>query len=290
MADPRFCCVLASDAHYFYHAKPCIESLRAALRPIRGVDVTIVLVSMDLAPDQRAWAEAQGVEVHEPHPAVPRYPDAPAHTYALTCRPYLPTIVPGYDGYAWVDTDLRFLRPEGIAHFMGQGLRADTTIVIAPECDPAYVMMNDLVGATRWLTGRDERVKRIWGREILRRQRMMPNLNAGLFAAPSHSPFWAAFQKRLGEVFAFSHVRMYDQDALNVAVLDLGHYVRAPTTMNWICSWALPVRGEDGSWRHPDFPREPIYTLHLTNSEVRHTLDGRRERLYDIYRRVGLPV
>ncbi|MGE0722720.1 MAG: hypothetical protein AB7O45_00010 [Alphaproteobacteria bacterium] len=290
MADPRFCCVLASDAHYFYHARACIESLRAALRSIGGVRVTIALISMGLTAEQREWAAARGVELHEPHPDVPRYPDAPAHTYALTCRPYLPAILPGHDAYAWVDTDLRFLRPEGIAYFIGHGLRAATPVVIAPECDPAYVMMNDLAGATRWLAGRDERVRRVWGKEVLRRQRMLPNLNAGLFAAPAPSPFWAAFQRRLGEVFAFSHVRMYDQDALNVAILDLGRFVRAPTTMNWMCSWALPVRGEDGTWRHPDHPREPIYTLHLTNSEVMHTIDGRRERLYDHYRRIGLPA
>ncbi|WP_123689398.1 hypothetical protein [Allostella humosa] len=267
-----------------------MTSLVAAARLLHGVAVEVVFVSLGLTAEQEGWLAAQGVRVAAPDPMVPRFPDAPDHAYAQTCRPYLPAMFPGHDGYVWVDSDLRFLDGHGLAACIAPCLRRAAPLAVATENDPSYVMMSQPAAAGLWHAQRRQRVARIYGEAIARRLQPMAGINSGFFAAAADSPLWAAFAGRLEQARRLPYDRLAEQDALNVAVLDVGGYARLPPTMNWLCSWRIPHRRADGSWCHPDHWHAPIHVLHLTNAGSFHTEDGRRERLVDMYRRVGLPV
>ncbi|MGE0714189.1 MAG: hypothetical protein AB7P02_01995 [Alphaproteobacteria bacterium] len=287
---PRYCCVLASDADYFPIAARCVESLLAAIAALRGAAFEIVFVSLGLAPGQRGWLEAQGVAVADPDPRVPRFAGAPAHAYAQSCRPSLPECFPGRDGYVWIDSDLRFLTPDGLGAYVQPCLAGAAPVTVATENDPAYVVMHRLDAARRWHSERRERLARVHGPAAADLLAATPGVNSGLFAAAAGSPFWPAFRARLAAALRHPYDRLAEQDALNVALFDIGTFGRVPTTMNWLCGWAMPHRRPDGTWTHPDHVHQPIHVLHLTNLGASYVEDGRRRRIADLYRDAGLPV
>ena len=282
--------VLASDHTFFYQAQGCIKTLRAALTGLPNVALDLVVIDLGLAPDDIAWLDRAGVAHHPPDPRVPRFPGAPEHAYAMTCRPYLPDSFPGYDVYLWIDSDIRILRSEGLLFYLAQALRPDRTIAISHECEPSYRVSWHPPAAETWLSDRWKRLSVVYGRDIAVRQRVIAPYNAGLFAARAGSPIWAAYRARLGQALSAPYDRMREQDAMNVALFDVGGIARGSSAMNWICSMALPWRAPDGTWRHPDHRESPIHVLHLTQSEQPYELDGRPARLVDLYRKLGLPV
>ena len=65
---------------------------------------------------------------------------------------------------------------------------------------------------------------------------------AGLFAAPAKSPFWTRYRRNLHKALRVPYDFMLEQDALNVAIQEVGNELRAPSTVNWLCSLALPMK------------------------------------------------
>ncbi|MGE0722722.1 MAG: hypothetical protein AB7O45_00020 [Alphaproteobacteria bacterium] len=290
MTTLRCAGVLASDSAFFYQTRACLKLLLSARGAVPDAVIDPIVVDLGLARADRVWLDASGIAAVARDPRVPVFPDAPDHAYAMTCRPYIPESVPGYDLYLWIDSDLRFLGPAGLAAYVALARRPGCSIALCQESDPAYATSHDPAAAETWLADRWQRLKAIYGRDIAARQRVVPPFNAGLFAAAAGSPVWAAYRARLAQALDRPYDRLREQDALNVAVRDVGGHARLPTTMNWICSLALPWRAPDGSWRHPDHRESPIHVLHLTQSEREITTGGRTIRTVEFYRSIGLPV
>lgn len=281
----RAVAILASDEAFFDQTRACIRSIRAV-----GATIDLILVDLGLAAESRAWLDGAKVARCAPDARVPRFKDAPAHTYALTCRPYIPDVHPGYDIYTWIDSDLRFLTAEALATYLALAARADRSIAICQETEPTYRFIRHAKTAELWMADRARRLVQAYGVEIARRQLAMAPYNAGLFAARVDSPIWVAYRARLASTLTLPFDRMREQDALNVAIRDVGGVARLPATMNWICSMSMPWRAPDGSWRHPVHRESPIHVLHLTQSGAVVPGDGGSELLADLYRREGLPV
>ncbi|MGE0714186.1 MAG: hypothetical protein AB7P02_01980 [Alphaproteobacteria bacterium] len=281
------CCVLAADEGFFDQAKACVGTLVRA-RAAAGVAADIVLFDLGLGPAALDWLAHRGVVVRPPDPVVPRFRAGPAHAWAMSCRPFLPRIVPGYEILMWVDADIRFLAPGGLAAFLRNAADPGAAIAIVPEADPAYPVIADPVSAATWQNERTTRLTAVYGADTARRLAVMPPCNAGLFAAAAASPVWDAYRRHLEPALDAPWDRMREQDALNVAIHDLPGVARAPTTLNWLCSLRLPWRAPDGSWRHPHHRGEPIRVAHLTQSDKVVTLNGRRAPYIDHYRAMGL--
>ena len=85
--------------------------------------------------------------------------------------------------------------------------------------------------------------------------------------------------------FPFDNMR--EQDALNIAIIESG--VRPmPSTSNWLCSLAMPVKGPDGRWLTPNYPQRVIEIAHLTNSDTDIRQGPQPRTYYDVYRQIGL--
>jgi hypothetical protein len=118
--------------------------------------------------------------------------------------------------------------------------------------------------------------------------RYFTQFNAGLFAAPGNSPIWARYRRNLHKAVRVAYDNMLEQDALNVSIQEVGGQLRAPSSMNWLCSLALPIKRSDGTWCNPGNPLEPIYVAHLTNSTTTVTGAAGTATWYDLYRNMGL--
>ena len=284
----RVCCTLSSDAAFFHQAVACIDTLRQACARLPQHDVDIAFVAIRLQPEQVDWLQRNGVHVHDELSEFPRFRNAPDYAYALTCRPYVPWIFPDYEGYVWVDSDIRFLSHEGLAAYLLGLTDPATSIVAVQETEAAYGVCATPALARAYHTTRVQRLLQVYGDEVMHYCQYYTPFNAGLYAARADSPIWARYRRNLNKALNVLFDGMLEQDALNISMLEVGDWRRLPSVMNWLCSLRMPQAAEDGSWRHPDEPQRQILVAHLTNS-IAH-VPGRTEIYYETYRSAGLTV
>jgi hypothetical protein len=284
----RICCVLASDAGFFHQLRASIDTIQAARAALTGVDLDIAVVAIDLADDQRSYLTDRNILLHDRLSDFPRFDGAPQHAYALTCRPFMPEFLPGYDGYVWVDSDIRFLQADGL-RFYADALRVGTaSVIIVQETEPCYTFNCDPKVARFFHATLASRLARVYGEEVAEYCRYFTPFNAGLFAARADSPIWARYRRNLHKALQAPYDNMLEQDALNVAIQETGGQIRAPSSMNWLCSLAFPTKRHDGMWCSPENSAQPIYVAHLTNSALRLGSAHGNATYYDLYRQAGL--
>jgi hypothetical protein len=284
----RICCVLGSDAGFFHQLRACIDTILAARPALTGIDLDIAVVAIDLADDQRAYLKDRSILVHDRLSDFPRFNGAPRHAYALTCRPFMPEFLPGYDGYIWVDSDIRFLQTDGL-RFYADALRVGTaSVILVQETEPCYTFNCDPKVARFFHTTLATRLAGVYGDEVAEYCRYFTPFNAGLFAARADSPIWARYRRNLHKALRVPYDNMLEQDALNVAIQETGGQIRAPSSMNWLCSIAFPARRGDGIWCSPENSAQPIHVAHLTNSALPLGGAHGNATYYDLYRQAGL--
>ena len=279
------CCVLASDASFFHQAALAIGTIKrlsATFRP------AVKFIAIDLDDRQLQLLRHQGVDVLTELRNIPKFTGAPAYAVAQTCRPFLPDLFPGYDCYAWIDADIRFLDEIGFGHFVSNARDSDASIVISHETDPAYVVNADPVKAGIYHRQKNQRILEAFGPDVARYIEFFNLYNSGLFAARGDSPIWARYKRNLQRTLSLSFSHMREQDALNVSIVEVGGERSAPCTMNWLCSLSMPRRDPDGTWRTPDVTGRKVSVAHLTNSTQRVWLNEKPATLYDGYRLLGL--
>jgi hypothetical protein len=279
------CCVLASDAGFFHQAKAAIDTIKrfgAAFRP------AIKFIAIDLDDRQIRLLDDQGVDVLTDLRRFPRFDGAPGYAVAFTCRPYLPEIFPGYECYAWIDSDVRFLDNRGFGFFVINARDPDVSIVISHETDPAYVINADPIKAGIYHRQKNQRLFDAFGTDVARYFEFFNAYNAGLFAARGDSPIWVRYRRNLERTLPLPFSPMREQDALNVSVVEVGGQRNAPCTMNWLCSLCMPARDGDGWWHTPEGTSRKISVVHLTNSTQRVSINGKPASRYDGYRLMGL--
>jgi hypothetical protein len=277
--------VLASDAKFFHQANAAIGTIRrfsAAFRP------SIKFVAIDLQRDQLRFLERQGVDILTELDSFPCFCGAPRWAVALTCRPYLPEVFPGYECYIWVDSDIRFLDEEGFGFLATHGGDREVSIVASHETDPAYCINSDPLKAGIYHRQKNQRLVNAFGSEIAEYLEFYNMYNAGLFSARGDSPVWARYKRNLEKTLSREFSPMSEQDALNVAIIEVGSPLPAPCTMNWLCSLAMPRRNGDGSWHTPDLDSRRVSVAHLTNSTSAVQINGKPATIYDYYRLLGL--
>ena len=287
-AGGKVCCVVACDAGFFGQAKACVASLDR-FRDRSRVDLKLIGIALE--PAQRRWLEEREIELFTGIEMFPRFADAPEHAVALTCRPYVNAAFPGYGAYLWVDADVRFLEPEGLGCYTENVWHPRASIVIVQESDPAYQINNEPGVNAAHHRAKFQRLLEAFGPELAEHLRSYNFYNAGVFAMRAESPIWDAYRRNLDRTRHLPYSPYREQDALNVAIAEIGGAMRAPCTMNWLCSMCPSVRSADGSrWCHPWELDRKICFAHLSNSShVFPDTDPPRTWL-DHYRDIGLPV
>jgi hypothetical protein len=284
----RICCVLASDANFYDQMRNTIATINAARPTLTGADLDIAAVGIDLAEHQIAALKADGIIVHEDLDAFPQFQGGPRHAYALTCRPFMPQILPGYDGYIWVDSDIRFVRPSGLQFYVSALGIEQVTAVVAQETDPCYCINTNPNLARVHHTAFFDRLKAVYGDQLAEHFRYFKHFNSGLYAVRADSPLWTRYRRNLHKALRIPYRNFLEQDALTVSLFEVGDHLRAPSSMNWLCSMAIPNRRGDGSWCSPADPDAVIHVAHLSNSYAPVDNVPGFATFYDVYRHIGL--
>ncbi|WP_158928571.1 hypothetical protein [Acidisphaera sp. S103] len=188
----------------------------------------------------------------------------------------------------WIDCDIRFLLPTGLATYLRCLADPHASVAIAQETEGAYCVNADPKLAYNYHNGRVTRLLEVYNPALVEQCRYYTPFNSGVFAARRDSPIWGQFRHNLHLSLAARYDRMREQDALNIAILEPGRAIRMPSVCNWLCSLALPVRWADGTWRHPHEQDRVISVAHLTNSSDVIETDAGPSRFYDLYKRMGL--
>jgi hypothetical protein len=286
---PRICCVMASDAPFFYQTRASIETSKA-VRESAGADLKVIALGLDES--QTDWLTSRSIEfVTGVAERVPQFRDGPLHTIAMTCRPFIPNLFPGYDAYMWIDSDIRFLHPEGFMFYVRSLMSPRCSIVIAHETEPAYCINDVPDRAGAYHRQKIARLRVAFGEEVAHHLEFTALFNAGIFSAPANSPLWARYRRNLEKVLSLPYDRMREQDAMLVSIIEIRDVLKVPSVANWLCSLRMPVRNVAAEGRvflNPDDSTKQILVAHLTNSSVPVMFDGEQQTLYDVYRKVGL--
>jgi hypothetical protein len=280
---------MASDAPFFYQTRASIETFDAVRKSV-GADLKIIALELDR--NQTDWLAGRGIEFATDVAArVPRFNGSPLHTVAMTCRPCIPELFPGYDAYMWIDSDIRFLHPDGFKLYIEALAMPRCTIVIAPETEPAYSINHISENANAYHRQKYARLCAEFGEEIANYFEYLVAFNAGLFSAPTDSPLWARYKRNLEKTLALPYDRMREQDAMLVSIVEVQDAIKMPSIANWLCSLRLPVSAEGPEGRvflNPENTAERILVAHLTNSSTQLTINGKQQMFYQFYQEYGL--
>lgn len=263
--------VTGSSSMYFELVRGLLKSL-APHRPRFGFD--LVVLDFGLQPAQIEELGHLGASVVRPWWCfdVPRkFADTP-HNHAYGARCYLPTLVPGYDIYFWVDADAWVQDDRFYESFVGPARQGQLAIV--HEKEPVYPHEWKLI---RWSLGNMvlgygpvDGVLAWLGRHV----------NNGVFAMRGDHPAWKLWARRFEQGVHRSGKIIFDQHSLLVCL----ERDRVPVTylggaFNWICSRAQPTVDARQRLCVPYPPYEPISIVQLAGpgKDLVHelaTLDG----------------
>jgi hypothetical protein len=259
--------VTAVDAAYFRLFQGLVGSLAHA-----GVDdATLCVIDVGLAPDQRAWALAQGARVEEGRWDVdfPRRDERRRSFQAVVCRPFLPRYFPGHETYLWADADTWVQDKDALALLAAAA--ADGSVAVVPEIDRAYRIHYDLGHVRKWMY---RAYRRCFGTEVADLLWWNPMVNAGVYALRGDSACWSAWAEHLIEglvAVGRADEAVTDDDwGVDQVSLMYGIYTESlpahflPSRCNWMLSHAVPLFDpEGGRFLHPRLPHEPLGLLHL---------------------------
>jgi len=280
------CLVSATDSKFFYQFQQCLASIRQWQLPY-STDFKVLAIGLD--PEQIAWLSAEGLQVVTDLSIFPRFASGPEHYVAMTCRPYIPDVFPGYRGYIWIDSDIRFLLPEGLRFYADHMLNQDKSIVICHETEPAYSFNSDPNWCVIYHQSTYRRISEEFGAEIAAHFQYYNMHNAGLFAARADSPIWARYKRNLEISMKAGPHWGREQDAMNVSLIEVGNVLQAPTTHNWLCGYSTPSWNAGiSAWVSPNEPNRKIAVAHLTNSNKVVTVNNQSMSMYDYYKTIGL--
>jgi hypothetical protein len=257
--------VTASDANLYWLLKGLVLSTTEQ-RARRGI--AMACLDLGLAPDQRHWLIGQGVRVEAPPDPIGAagMPGFKPYMLGQLCRPFLPEILPGHDGYIWLDADVWVQQPEGLdglLYVMRYGL-----LGVCPELHVAYkAMSTEHIPYLRywWL-----RWSEVFGEEVAERFAPLPMLNSGVVAIPADHPMWSAWQDQLRIAVRKPLRHLSEQFAFILAAQDLPRVERLQAHWNWLSHMAMPPRHpKTGLWVDPGYPHQPIHILHLPVAHLR---------------------
>ena len=285
MTSSRVCIVLASDSKYFHQLQASIGSIQRWSIPV-ACDINVI--GIDLSSENLEWLKEHSVGVHTDLSVFPLFPDAPNWYAALTGRPMLPQTFPGYEGYVWVDSDIRFLSPDGLHFFVRNSLDRTVNLAVAAENEPAYYFSLDAGKAAFHGEFVYNRYAGSYGKETADFLRYFPVHNSGLVSAHADSPIWLRWQRNIEKTMKFGPHRLFEQEAMNVAIVEVGGIKEAPTIYNWVCPFSTPERGPNGTWVSPLEPSRKISVAHLALSNNVCPYPGQKGTMYDFYKSIGL--
>jgi hypothetical protein len=274
--------VSGADAGYFELLRGLVRSLAPE---VARRSLTVSVLDLGLAAEQRQWLTGEGVVVKEPGWDLdfPGRDRLPRHYQAMTARPYLPRHFPGHDIYLWIDADAWVQDGTALDLFIrgaGRGLLA-----IVPEIDRGYWTIHKR--PKPW--GQNQKAF-AWAYGLGAGYRLGRNaiLNVGAFALKGDAPHWRLWAEaharalrrrrwRRGADLRQQAFFLSEQTALNYVVFaEHAPATFLPAYCNWFCGKGTPLYD---AARHllvePHEPHHPLGIVHLAGA-------GMKERVWQL--------
>lgn len=275
MKDDRTCIAMSFNSNMFHQAQECIKTILQHCK----YNYDICVLGLQLKDEEKTWLKENRVVLRDDYENLPTFINAPSHIYALTCRPYLRELFPGYHLYMWIDADIRITESNAFDFYICTAQTYKESVVIAMEIDIAYIFVNNINSACCYHSEKNRRILEVYGEDTASLLRHQYYFNAGIFAMSYESVIWERYTNNLLRSLSFQYDGIREQDAMNVAILESGMVCIAPSVMNWLCSASQPLFDKSiGKWVRPSYPNTPISVLHLTASN----------QLYEYYRSINL--
>ena len=260
--------VSGADAGYFRYLKHAAESVRA-----QDPDRNTALVLLDLGLETVQRDELAGIADAIVEPGwdydLPDRDTLPSHWRAYTARPHLPSHVPGFDLYMWLDADARVQQWDAIERFFaaaGDEAGGARKVAIVPEVHPTYRNQHHARGEFEGVI--HAAFESAFGADVAQHLYRKPHLNTGAFALAADAPHWCAWSKALRRALVDrgSRERLAEQCAMNVVVYEEGLPAAfLEPRCNWICHHAAPRFDPDsGLLTEPLAPFAPLGIVHET--------------------------
>ncbi len=264
LVDSNLVVVSAADSVFFDLVHELFESLQQ-----QAPGLPFAVFDLGLTEEQKSFLGGRGVMLLKPklHFGLGEAFDDPL-SLSLMVRPFLPTYLPGYRFYAWLDSDL-WLQDSNVLNRLVEGA-ASKGMAAIHEDESSYRFQF-------WLWGWTLKHAALgFGPLSAMRQRFLPQINAGVFCIERDAPHWQLWQKRFEQAIRRTgQVAPYDQFAVNAMACD----DRAPIALlepedNWICDRALPAWDRQrGIYVTPTEPHRPIAVVHLAGPAKASTFD-----------------
>ncbi len=281
----RTCIALSFDSAMFTQGRECIKTI---LKHWDG-NGEICVLSLGLKDTETEWLRQIGVRVETNTAGIPVFSGAPLYAVAMTCRPWLRDLFPGFELYMWIDADVRIASPGAFMFYLHNAAGNSDAIVITQEVDPTYCFVSNPQIAGNYHREKFRRIKATHGDQLALSMEYFYCFNAGVFAMHRDSLVWEAYQTNIRRAILTEFDHMKEQDAMNIAIFQTGQVCIAPAIMNWLCSISFPAfDSETSCWVRPAWPQLAIPVLHLTNSNNVISVNAENMTFYQAYRLKGL--
>lgn len=265
--------VFATDAAFEPLARGLVLSLLDHGLPESETEVR--LVNLGCSEDFLAWLRERGIAAcrFERAHHLPPFPGAqpPRYLDAMACRPFLRELLPGYDIYMWIDSDIWIQDRSSLALYRSLAIANPGHLVVSPMVDYSYhvnygdnlVILSTLYDCYR-LSYDVQTAERYKGRTVF---------GGGIWAMGAGCPVWDRWAGELRNVYARDYSErplarhLAEQTALNHTLYDTGLYLPVEAIHNYNCHVGL-LRRDQTSGRVVIAipPCREIGVVHLTNS------------------------
>ncbi len=280
----KSCIVTCADEAFFPLLNELLGSLEQALIPESR---DMIVLDLGLREDQREKLNQNypfSVQCMRPDWHKVPFKDAAAiaaSKEAYLCKPFLPDMLPGYDCYTWIDSDVWFQDTTAIDQFENEALNGNLaicshtdrcynnhhkvkTVELGPFCLPYKVTSHFY-----------NRLKDFFGRKIAARYGFQHMFNTGLVSLRSDAPHWRSWQGVLSEANLQKQrkrTQLCDQTLLTFATYRDQLPIQVfPATHNWLVRHATPMYNrKKGCLVAPYMPHESISVVHLAAVRDKH--------------------
>lgn len=246
-----------------------------------GSDKDVVVLDLGLNTEQKN--ELDGAYNFSVHCFPPDWKNVPLKWQGIVdekkqpylCKPFLRELVPGYDCYTWMDSDVWVQDIDFLTEFEDQARRG--YLSICPQVDRCYATnyypVNALqLGPLRFpykIRGHFyNRLKDFFGTKVAWQYGFRHLFNSGVLSLHNNSPHWTGWQDALQRANLKKQkkrTQLCDQTLLTFACYENDLAVQIfPAKYNWLTRYAFPMYDEaTDSLVAPYAPHERIRAVHL---------------------------
>jgi hypothetical protein len=261
--------VFSCDENFVPFARGLVLSLKQFGLPNQTLDINFIDVGCEAA--SLDWFRSQGIRVtgfdYRDHYAFDSDVKVERYHQSLLCRPIIPQMMPGYNVYLFIDSDIWIQESFVMEYFIGLAEKYQEKIIISPNVDSSYVAA---YGRTMDFVNGVYRVfANAYSAEVAKEYAVRPIFNCGLFAMSSACPLWGQWKAELDVVFNRNYPG-YDkhgveQAAMNYLIYKTGQFIPLDGTFNYHCHEGYVRRDASSGKVIIGFPPNRIVgAIHLT--------------------------